>query len=69
MCSVDCCRGAGWPEFSKKNASTPSKPSSDQKSDEKASVGMCNEDEPTVALGDDPLRRETTRFGQHHEGV
>ncbi len=41
MCSVDCCRGAGWPEFSKKNASTPSKPSSDQKSDEKASVGMC----------------------------
>ena len=39
MCSVDCCFGAGWPEFSKKGASTPSRPSSDQKSDEKASIG------------------------------
>ena len=41
MCSVDCCLGAGWPEFNKKSASTPSRPSSDQKSDEKASIGMC----------------------------
>ena len=41
MCSVDCCLGAGWPEFNKKSASTPSRPSCDQNSDEKASIGMC----------------------------
>ena len=31
--------------------------------DTSAALGITVEDEPTVALGDDPLRRETTRFG------
>ena len=38
---MDGCLGAGWPEFGKKRASTPSRPSSDEKSDEKASIGIC----------------------------
>ena len=41
MCSVDCCLGAGWPKYGKKSASAPSSPSSDQTSDEKASIEMC----------------------------
>ena len=41
MCSVDCCLGAGWPKYGKKSASVPSGQSTDQTSDEKASIGMC----------------------------
>ena len=50
MCSVDCCPGAGWPEFGKKSTSTPSRPSSDQKSDEKASISGDLPDLPSAVL-------------------